>query len=74
MDPNNFPRGKLPPVRGGFGSRSGFVLVLGGDQAIALKEICPLVRIRVWLRVSFEVGRQFSLGAIVLEPIEIEIR
>ena len=64
----------MPPGRVGFGSRSGLVLVLGRDQAIALKEICPLVRIRVWLRVSFEVGRQFSLGAIVLESIEIEIR
>ena len=30
------------------------------------KENCPLVRVRV--RVSFRVGGQFSLGAIVLEP------
>ena len=74
MDPNNFPRGKLPPVRVGFGSRSGLVLALGGDQAIALEESCPLVRIRVWLSVSFEVEGQFSLGIIVLEPIETEIR
>ena len=46
----------------------GFHLGLGGNQTIVPKENYAPVRIRVWLRVSFGVGRQFSLGAVVLEP------
>ena len=52
----------------GFGSRPGLVLGLGGNQIIALKKSCPSFRVRVWLRVSFGVGEQFSLRAVVLEP------
>ena len=53
------PRKIAPQLRLGFGSRSELVLGLGGNQAFAPKENCPPVSIRVWLRVSFGVGRQF---------------
>ena len=33
-------------------------------------ENCPLVRVRVRVRVSFRVGGNFPWGAIVLEPSE----
>ena len=55
----------------GFGSTSGLVLELGDNQTIAPEENCPPVRVRVCLRVSFAVGGQFFLGAIVLEPKKI---
>ena len=72
--PNNCPPRKIAPqLRLGFGSRSGLVLGLGGNQTIAPKENCPPVRVRVWLRVSFGVGGQFSSGAIVLEPSFINV-
>ena len=54
----------------GFGSRLGLVLGLGGYQTIAPWGNCTPVRITVWVRVSFGVVEQFSLGAIVLEPCE----
>ena len=41
---------------------------VGGKHIIAPEENCPSVRFRVWVRVSFGVGGQFSSGAIVLEP------
>ena len=34
----------------------------------------PPVRVRVWVRVSFEVGGQFFSGAIVPEPYTIPDR
>ena len=42
----------------------------GGNQTIAPEKNWPLVRVRVWVRVIFEVGRKYFLGAIVLEPFE----
>ena len=66
--------GQLPPSKTaprlglGFGSRSGLVLGLRNNQTIPPKENCPTVSVRVWLRVSFGVGGQFSSGVIVLEP------
>ena len=67
--PNNYPPRKIAlRLELGFESRSGLVLGFGGNQTIAPKENCPLVRVRVWLRVSFGVGGQFSSGVIVLEP------
>ena len=59
----------------GFGSRLGLVLGLGDNQTIAPKENSPPpVRVRVWVRVSFEVGGQFFSGAIVPEPYTIPDR
>ena len=67
--------GQLPPPRKiaphlglGVRSRLGLVLGLGGNQKIAPEKNWLLVRVRVWVRVSFKVGRQFPFGAIVLEP------
>ena len=57
----------------GFGSRLGLVLGLGGNQTIAPEEICPPVRVKGWVRVSFGVGGQFSSGPIVLEPSKITL-
>ena len=54
------PRKIDPRLRLGFGSRSGLVLGLGGNQKIAPEKSCPPVRVRVWLRVSFAVGGQLS--------------
>ena len=44
-----------------------------GVRTIALEENCPLVRVRVWFRVSvrIRVWGQFSSGAIALEPLQI---
>ena len=39
----------------GFGSRLGLVLRVGGNQTIASEESCSLNRVRVWVRVNFEV-------------------
>ena len=67
--PDNCPPRKINLRLGlGFGSRSGLILGLGGNQTIAPDENCPSVRVRVWLRVSFGVGGQFSSEAIALEP------
>ena len=55
-----FPPRKIAPQLGlGFGSRLGLVLELGGNQTITLKENCPPVRVRGWVRVSFGVGAIF---------------
>ena len=69
--------GQLPPEENcprlglRFGSRPGLVLGLGDNQTIAPEENCLPFRVRVWLRVSFAFGGQFSSGAIVLEPNKI---
>ena len=39
-----------------------------GIRTIAPEENCSPAKVRVWVRVSFRVGGQFSLGPIVLEP------
>ena len=62
------PRKVAPHLGLGFRSRLGLVLGLGGNQKIAPEKNWLLVRVRVWVRVSFKVGRQFPFGAIVLEP------
>ena len=62
------PRKIAPRLGLEFWSRLGLVLGLGGNQTIALEKNWPLVRVRVWVWVSFGVERQFSLEAIVLEP------
>ena len=60
---------KIAPRLGlGFGSSLGLLLGFGSNQAIALEENCPAVRVTIWVRVSYGVGGQFSSGAIVLEP------
>ena len=41
---------------------------MGSNQTISPEENSPPVRVRVWVRVSFGVGGQFSSEAIVLEP------
>ena len=46
----------------GFGSRSGLVLGLGDNQTFVRNENCPLVRVRVWLRLSFGVEGNFLWG------------
>ena len=70
MYPDNCPPRKIAPRLGlGFGSRLELVLGLGCNQTSAPEENCPPVRVRGWVRVSFGVGRQFSLEAIVLEPL-----
>ena len=43
-----------------FESRLGLVFGLGANQTIVPKENIPLVRVRVWIRVSFEVREQLS--------------
>ena len=58
-----YPEENCPQLGLGFPSKSGLVLGLGGNQTIAPEKNCPLVRVRVWLRVSFGVG-----GAIFLKP------
>ena len=66
--PDNCPPSKIAPrLEFGFGSRSGLVLGLRSNQTIAPEKSCVPVKVRVWLRVSFGVGRQFSSGAIVPE-------
>ena len=62
------PKKIVPPVRIGVLVKARVSIRVVGNQAIAPEENCPLVRVRVWLRVSFGVGGQFSSGAIVLEP------
>ena len=65
---DNCPPGKIAPrLVLGFVSRSGLVLMLGGNQTITPEENCRPVRVRVWVRVSFGVEGQFSSMAIVLE-------
>ena len=46
---------------------------MGGNQTIGSEENSPppMVRVRVWFRVSFEVRGQFSSGAIFLEPLPV---
>ena len=62
------PPSKIAPrLEFGFGSRSGLVLGLRSNQTIAPEKSCVPVKVRVWLRVSFGVGGQFSSGAIVPE-------
>ena len=61
MYPDNCPPRKIAPRLGlGFGSRLELVLGLRGNQTIGPEENCPLVRVRVWVRVSFRVEGQFS--------------
>ena len=43
------------------------LLLLSLSSLLPPKENCPPVRVRVWVRVSFEVGGQFSSWVIVLE-------
>ena len=53
-------------LRLGFGSRSGLILGLGGNQTIAAEENRTPVRVRAWPRVSFGVGEQFPRGRLPL--------
>ena len=43
---------------------------MGKNQAIAPEDNYPLVRVNIGVRISFGVGRQFSSGAIVPEPVD----
>ena len=54
---------KIAPRLGlGFRSRLGLVLGLGGSKTTAPEENCLMVRVRVWVRVSFGVGGNFPRG------------
>ena len=57
-----------PLVRVGIWVKVRVSFSVGGEQTIASEKIFPTVRVRVWLRVSFGIGRQFSSGAIAVEP------
>ena len=49
-----------------------FTTVFNGVRKIAPEENCPLVRVRVWFRISVRIRAgegQFSSGAIFLEPL-----
>ena len=43
---------------------------MGRNQAIAPEDNYPLVRVNIGVRISLGVGRQFSSGAIVPEPVD----
>ena len=62
------PEGNCSPVRVGVSVKVRVSFRVGVNQTIAPEENCPLFRVRVWIRISFDVGGQFSLGAIFLEP------
>ena len=62
------PEENCPRLGLGFGSRLGSDLGLGGNQKIVPEQNRSLVGVRVWVRVCFEVGGQFSSAEIVLEP------
>ena len=59
-----------PPVRVGVlvKARVSFRIGGGANRQLPPEENCPMFGVRVWVRVSSGVGRQFSMGAIVLEP------
>ena len=68
--PDNCSLGKIapfppPPLPLGLGFRSRLELVLGlgGNQTIAPEGNCPLVTVRVLIRVSFGIRGQFSSRA-----------
>ena len=61
------PEENCPPLTVGVWSSLGMVLGFGGNKTIVPEKHWPLVRVKVWVRVSFGVGGQFSSGAIVLE-------
>ena len=50
------PRKIVPRLELGFQSRIGLVLGLGQNQTIAPEDNYALVRVRVWVRISFGVG------------------
>ena len=50
-----------PLVRVGIWLKVRVSFSVGGEQTIASEKFFPTVRVRVWLRVSFGIGRQFSL-------------
>ena len=70
--PDNCPPRKItplpPPVRVGVSVNSRVIFRVGGQPDNCPGEKLPLVRVRVWVRISFGIGGQFSSGPIVLEP------
>ena len=73
---NFLPEKICPPplIRVGVWARRGLALGLGSNQTMAPKENCPLpclVRVRIWLQVSFGDGGQFFFGAIFPEPLPV---
>ena len=72
MVSGQLPPRKIAPWFGlGFGSRLGLVLGLGGNQVIVPKENCLTVRVRVWVRVSFEVGGNFPWGQLSSHELKL---
>ena len=65
--PDNCPSEEnCPPVTVGIWVKIRVSFRVGGNQTIVSEENWHLVRVRVWVMVSFEVGGR----AIVLEPIQ----
>ena len=67
LPPPLLPEENCPLVRVGVLVKVRVSFRVGSNQTIALEEICPLVGVRVWVRVSFWGWGQFSLQAVVLE-------
>ena len=69
--------GQLPeenclPVRVGVSAKVRVIFRVGGQPNNCPRgKLTPPVRVRVWLRVSFGVGGQFSSGTIFLEPLPV---
>ena len=61
------PEENYPLVRVGVLVKVRVSFRVGSNQTIALEEICPLVGVRVWVRISFWGWGQFSLQPVVLE-------
>ena len=59
---NCSPKKIAPRLGLGFRSRLGLVLGLGSNQIIAPEQNCPLVRVRVWVRISLRLGGNFPPG------------
>ena len=61
------PEENCPPIRVGIWIKVRVNFRVGGQPHNCFQG--KLVKVRVWVRVSFGFGGQFSSGAIVLEPI-----
>ena len=70
---HNCPQRKIAPSPGqgwGLGQGEGQFQSWSSTRQLPPEEKCPPVSVRVWLRISFGVGGQFSSGEIVLETYQ----